>query len=341
MARSLVIAGQGAGNVGNNFEIDIQEGGALYGSVNPNQVLCGTLHMGSFSKGFKFDAGIDLSASFNTYAINWIPGKSITWYFNGEQVFQVTSAETTIPNEPMELIMSNQVNPPNKSSWHTILDSSTPQSMKMQIADVQLYQSLNNSDSVLGANVPTLSITSGGGLTNQTTQVITGAAEAGLTVSIYDGTTLLGTTTAAGDGAWSTSVSLLSTQGAQSITATAADAAGNVGTSDAVGYTLDNVAPTLSITSGGGLTNQTTQVITGAAEAGLTVSIYDGKTLLGTTTADGDGRGARPSACCRRKARSRSPRRRPTPPAMSEQATPSATRSTTSPRRSRSPAAAA
>src|SRR5271157_5202620 len=30
---------------------------------------------------------IDLSAGFNTYGMNWIPGKSITWYLNGQQVW--------------------------------------------------------------------------------------------------------------------------------------------------------------------------------------------------------------------------------------------------------------
>ena len=45
--------------------------------------------------------------------------------------------------------------------------------------------------------------------------------------------------------------------------------------------------PTLTITSAGGPTNQATQVISGtidAADAGLTVSLYDGSTLLGTVT---------------------------------------------------------
>ena len=142
---------------------------------------------------------------------------------------------------------------------------------------------------------PTLAVTSAGGLTNQTTQTISGtidAADAGLTVSIYDGTTLLGTVTPAANGAWSKSVTLLSTQGGQSITAKATDAAGNVGTSSAATYTLDTIAPTLAITSTGGLTNQTTQTISGtidAADAGLTVSIYDGSTLLGTTTSTAGG----------------------------------------------------
>ena len=117
---------------------------------------------------------------------------------------------------------------------------------------------------------PTLAITSAGTLTNQTTQTISGtidSADAGLTVSIYDGSTLLGTVTPAANGTWSKQVSLLSTQGPQTITAQATDAAGNLGTSSAVTYTLDTVAPTLAITSAGTLTNQTTQTISGTIDS--------------------------------------------------------------------------
>ncbi|MGD1017038.1 MAG: Ig-like domain-containing protein, partial [Roseiarcus sp.] len=137
---------------------------------------------------------------------------------------------------------------------------------------------------------PTLAITSTGVLTNQTTQTISGtidAADSGLTVSIYDGTTLLGTVKPAANGNWTKSVVLLSTQGVQAITARATDAAGNVGTSNSVTYTLDTIDPTLAITNTNTLTNQTTQTISGtidSADARLTVSIYDGGTLIGTAT---------------------------------------------------------
>jgi len=142
---------------------------------------------------------------------------------------------------------------------------------------------------------PTLAITSTGGLTNQATQTISGtidSADASLTVSIYDGTTLLGTVIPAANGNWSKSVTLLAAQGPQAITAQATDAAGNVGTSGSVTYTLDTIAPALAITSTGSLTNQTTQTISGtidSADAGLTVSIYDGVTLLGTVIPTANG----------------------------------------------------
>ena len=65
-------------------------------------------------------------------------------------------------------------------------------------------------------------------------------------------------------------------------------------TSSTLYYTIstDTVPPSLTISSTGGLTNQTTQTISGtidAADAGLSVSIYDGTTLLGTATPAGNG----------------------------------------------------
>ena len=88
---------------------------------------------------------------------------------------------------------------------------------------------------------PILAITSTGGTVNKISQTISGtidAADAGLTISIFDGTTLLATTTAAGTGAWSKTVTLTSNQGIHALTARASDAAGNLGTSAAVAYTL-------------------------------------------------------------------------------------------------------
>ncbi|TIW91624.1 glycoside hydrolase family 16 protein, partial [Mesorhizobium sp.] len=90
---------------------------------------------------------------FHTYGINWVPGESITWYLDGKQMAQVTSAQVAIPDEPMQLIMSNSVANSNASGWHTALDSSTPSSMQMQIDEVQLYQKAGSGDTVTGGNV--------------------------------------------------------------------------------------------------------------------------------------------------------------------------------------------
>jgi beta-glucanase (GH16 family) len=305
-----LLPGQGAGNGGDSFEIDIQEGGTILGSDNPNDILSGTLHTGSASWGFKFNTGIDLSATYNTYAINWIPGVSITWYFNGQQVFQITSAQATIPNEPMELIMSNQVAPSTQSSWHSILDSSTPQSMQMQIADVQLYQLPGSGDFVLGANVPkTMDATASAaesvsGLTSQTSEAITVTATAEsvggdsiTTVAIYDGTHLLGDATANGNGTWSYTATGLA-DGSHAFSAQVTDAAGNATTTPVLpALTVATHAPTASAEeSVSGLTSQTTETITVTAtvesvggDSITTVAIYDGAHLLGDATANGNG----------------------------------------------------
>lgn len=182
-----LMPGKGSSS-GDNFEIDMQEGGYT-GSGNPNQAFSYHLHTPSGTVGGVVDTGIDLTAGFNTYGINWVPGQSITWYLNGKQIAQVTSAQAPIPNEPMELIMSNQVANSSASGWHTALDSSTPSSMQMQVDAIQLYQLPGSGNTVTGANVsPTTSGTSssgstttGSGTTDPTTTGSTGSTTTGST----------------------------------------------------------------------------------------------------------------------------------------------------------------
>lgn len=141
------------------------------------------------------------------------------------------------------------------------------------------------------------------GTTNDNTPTLSGTAEAGATVRIYDtNNVLVGTTTANASGNWTVTTSTLG-DGPHSLTAKATDAAGNISTSSQpFGFTVDTaipVAPTLtSVTddvaggalgalTNGQLTNDNLPTLTGTAEAGSTVSIYDGSTLLGTTVATG------------------------------------------------------
>ncbi len=147
-----LLPGQGAGNSGDNFEIDMEEGG-FTGAGNPNDAMAYHLHTPSGTFGGTAPTGTDLTSGYNTYGIDWEPGKSITWYLNGVEIGQVTSAQTTIPTEPMELILSMDVGNSNTSGWRTSLDNSTPASMAMQISDVQLYQKPGSGDTVTGANV--------------------------------------------------------------------------------------------------------------------------------------------------------------------------------------------
>src|SRR4029453_11553597 len=142
------------------------------------------------------------------------------------------------------------------------------------------------------------------GFSNDTTLTLTGTAEAGSTVTIYDtnGTTVLGAGVATG-GSYSVTTSALSS-GNHTLTAKATDAAGNQGVaSTAFNVTLDILAPAAPLISAvtddvspvtgpvadNGFSNDTTLTLTGTAEAGSTVTIYDtdGTTVLGAGVATG------------------------------------------------------
>ena len=80
-----------------------------------------------------------MTASFNTYGLRWIPGQSITWYLDHKVIGEVTSAQATIPDEPMELIMNLQVADANAASFHSVYNSTTPTTSDMLISAVQVY----------------------------------------------------------------------------------------------------------------------------------------------------------------------------------------------------------
>ncbi|WP_426074981.1 Ig-like domain-containing protein [Janthinobacterium sp. DSP2-3-3] len=140
------------------------------------------------------------------------------------------------------------------------------------------------------------------GITRISTPVITGTAESGSTVTLYDsdGVTVLGTTVASG-GAWSITSSALG-DGVHTLSAKAVDAAGNTSTaSSLLSLSIDTSAPAappapvLSAASDSGasdsdgITNVSRPTITGRAESGSTVTLYDsdGVTVLGTAVATG------------------------------------------------------
>ena len=140
-------------------------------------------------------------------------------------------------------------------------------------------------------------------ITHYTTPTFSGTAEAGASVTLYDtdGSTVLGTATANGSGAWSITRSTLG-EGSHTITAKQVDLAGNASSaSSGLQVTIDTTAPGMpatpqlspgsdSGTAGDHITNISTPLITGSAEAGATVTLYDSNnSVLGTATANGSG----------------------------------------------------
>ena len=131
------------------------------------------------------------------------------------------------------------------------------------------------------------------------TPTLSGVAEAGSTVTVKDGTTVLGTTVADASGNYSFTPSnaYSLTEGIHTLNVTATDTAGNVSTVSAQAVTIDTqtATPTLSVdapsVSVDGVTydKDNTPTLTGVAEAGSTVTVKDGATVLGTTVADASG----------------------------------------------------
>ncbi len=142
-----------------------------------------------------------------------------------------------------------------------------------------------------------------GGVTDDTRPVISGSAEAGAVVTVYDGDTLLGSVVADGDGRWSFSTPELG-EGQHSLSVTVTDAAGNTSTSTLpFEFTIDTTPPAaadnLVVTDNvgeiqgpllnGQTTDDNTPVLSGTAEAGAVVQIYDGSVLLGSAAVGSDG----------------------------------------------------
>jgi hypothetical protein len=153
----------------------------------------------------------------------------------------------------------------------------------------------------LSASARTAAATQSTSVANGTAVNLKGVAEAKSSVTVYDGNTKIGTVTAGTDGSWSFSTSSLS-KGQHSLTATATDAAGNVGTASAAlqvnvtGTTpLPPTAPKIVSFSndtgkaGDGVTSDNTLKLTGSAAANSTVNVYDGAQKLGTVKSDASG----------------------------------------------------
>ncbi|WP_333855474.1 Ig-like domain-containing protein, partial [Leclercia sp.] len=137
-----------------------------------------------------------------------------------------------------------------------------------------------------------------GRTTNDPQPVLTGTSEPNARVQIFEGTTLRGEGVADGSGNWSIEINTQLDDSQHSFTAVATDAAGNasdpstpftltvdtlVPVAPVLASVTDDVGETVALTNGQ-LTNDARPTLSGTAEAGTTVNVYDGTTLLGTAT---------------------------------------------------------
>ena len=123
----------------NDHELDGYEGGWL--GASPNQIMHSDYFADQGQQQNAYNVGADVTAGYHVYGFQFIPGQSITAFFDGRQVWQVqASSGITITGEPYEIILELQVAAPQTSGFHTVTTSGTP-SASMDVAEVQAYSS--------------------------------------------------------------------------------------------------------------------------------------------------------------------------------------------------------
>ncbi|GAC1409986.1 MAG: hypothetical protein NVSMB57_03200 [Actinomycetota bacterium] len=115
---------------------------------------------------------------------------------------------------------------------------------------------------------------------------VTGTAEAGTTVKLYEGLVFLGQSFA--NPSWTITPSPMLGDGSHTVTAYEIDAAGNQSPGTSRTYSVKfqaPAAPVISTPTEGQFINHTNVTVSGTAETGSTVRIFEGNTLRGTANA--------------------------------------------------------
>ena len=145
--------------------------------------------------------------------------------------------------------------------------------------DAPKISSFSNDTGVAGDNI-----------TSDNTLTLKGTAAANATVKVFDGTTQIGTATTNGSGAWSFTTAKLA-DGAHNLAAKVTDSAGQTSAASAtLAVKIDTTAPVApKIASGDAAASTDHVTLAGTAEANSTVHVFDGKTQIGTATANEKG----------------------------------------------------
>jgi glycosyl hydrolase family 16 len=118
-------------------EFDGYEGGWL--GDDPNTIMHSDYFADQGQQQSAYSIGSDVTAGYHVYGFQFIPGQSITAYFDGAKVWQVNASDgITITGEPYEILLELQVASQQTSGWHTVTTGTTP-SASMEIAEVQAY----------------------------------------------------------------------------------------------------------------------------------------------------------------------------------------------------------
>ena len=116
-------------------EMDIQESGYPTGSAPVNNVLASHWQGSGGSENHQ-DTGMDLSAAYHTYGIEYKPGQSWKVYLDGKLMATWTSG---VPTSAYQVLMDLEIAGPNTNGWHTVASSANPGPFEFDIDDVQIY----------------------------------------------------------------------------------------------------------------------------------------------------------------------------------------------------------
>jgi hypothetical protein len=121
-------------------ELDLFEGGfKCFCSAPQNDLMHSDYFSAQGQQQSLFSVGTDMTAGYHVYGIEFLPGKSITAYFDGKQVWQVlASSRVTITAGTYELMLDLEVAAGTTSGWRTVPTGATP-SASMDVAEIQAY----------------------------------------------------------------------------------------------------------------------------------------------------------------------------------------------------------
>jgi beta-glucanase (GH16 family) len=119
---------------GRGAEIDLFEGGFLAKGTNPNHLMALKLFNGDNQQQL-VDCGVDLSAGYHTYSMEYRQASSIRFFLDGSNVYTYTR---NVPSGPYYIILSNGVASARTAAWHTQVSGSTPAVNLMQVSYVRV-----------------------------------------------------------------------------------------------------------------------------------------------------------------------------------------------------------
>ncbi len=176
------------------------------------------------------------------------------------------------------------------------LDTNGSNSIIVHAIDVAGNQSTLGFESLtIDTTLPDTPVITSGALTNSTTPVISGTAEAGATVTVTVGGATY--SAVATGGAWSIDLAtaapvfgslVLDANGSNAVSVFATDAAGNASATPAIqALAIDTTLPDAPVITSDAITNVTTPVVTGTAEAGATVTVNVSGAIYSAVATDG------------------------------------------------------